>query len=111
MHAMRWKELLPNFRCTRRGNQTYVEIPAGYSKMSGGKPTTNDGPDAEAHRMLRRLIHDKGRRADIFDEVRAEATGDHKADTHGALVPLDDFEMVLGGAIPDWFRVPQEAKA
>ena len=61
--------------------------------------------------MLRRLIHDKGRRADIFDEVRAEATGDHKAATYGALVPLDDFDMVLGGAIPGWFWVPQKAKA
>ena len=111
MQAMRWKELLPSFRCVNREGRTYVEIPAGYSKMPCGKPTTDNGPDVEAHKMLRRLIHDKGRRADIFDEVRAEATGDHKAATHGALVFFDDFEMMLGGAIPGWFWVPPEAKA
>ena len=78
--------------------------------MPGGKPTTKDGPDVEAHKMLRRLIHGKGLRTDIFDEVRADATGDHKAATHGAIVLVEDFDMMLDRVIPGWFWVPQDAK-
>ena len=103
---MRYRDLVPNFRCAKYGGEAVIEVPPNYARMPNGKPTTVDGPDAEAHRMLRRLIHESCP-APVFDEVRAEkaeAAGvpeGHRLTIFGVRIPKERFDMIMGQAVPD----------
>ena len=102
---MRYRDLVPNFRLCRRDGETVVEVPPNYERMPNGRPVTQDGPDVEAHRRLRRLIHE-GVPVPIFDEARAEADGrpgSHRLSTMGALIRRERYDMIMGQAVPGWF--------
>ena len=49
---MRYRDLVPSFRCARHEGEIVVEVPPGYEGMPNGRPTTDDGPDIEAHKAL-----------------------------------------------------------
>ena len=105
---MRYRDLVPNFRCSKYGGKAVIEVPPNYGSMPDGKPTTADGPDAEAHKMLRRLIHESVP-APVFDEVRAEEAeaagvpGGHRLTILGVRIPKDRFDMIMGQAVPGRF--------
>ena len=112
---MRFGDLVPNFRCSRHGGETMVDVPPNYESMPNGRPTTKDGPDVEAHRRLRMLIHGGGL-APIFDETRAEdpanadVPGSHRLTTMGARIRKERYDMIMGQVIPGWFWVHEEAE-
>ena len=102
---MRYRDLVPSFRCARHEGETVVEVPPGYEGMPDGRPTTDDGPDVEAHKRLRKLIHENTPTT-IFDEVRAEASeipGSHRLTTIGVRIPKERFDMIMGQVVPGWF--------
>ena len=102
---MRYRDLVPNFRCSRMNGKTVVEVPAKYESMHNGKPTDDAGPSHEAHKMLRQLVHENGITA-VYDEDAGERTGNHRAVTTGAHIPIERWNMVMGAKIPGWFWVP-----
>ena len=97
---MRYRDLVPNFH--RAGG--FVEIPADYERMPRGRPATDGHPgaqriSAEAHRRLRKLIHDRGL-APVYFDGKTETSGDRRATTLGCKVPIDDWDIFMGDENP-----------
>ena len=104
---MRYRDLVPDFN--RAGG--FVEIPADYERMTRGRPATDGHPEAqqisaEAHRRLRILIRECGL-TPAYSEDRAEYSRHRRANAFGCMVPVGDWDAMMGAEIPRWYWVPK----
>ena len=93
---MRYGDLAPSYRCTTRGNKTYVEIPARYKiTISGIDPASE--PARECVKKIEDLIR-AHKKTMVFDEN----SDDHRATTPGVEIPLETWNRLMDAEVPGY---------
>lgn len=85
-------DVAPNFRCCRRGNVTYVEIPASWRSR---RYWPNGRIDTQAAAEIEKLLHEAGERSAIYAEGLAEQLDDHRLSIDGWLVDVAQWDAVM----------------
>lgn len=99
-------ELAPNFRCTNRGGDTYVEIPHDWD---AGKYWPGQRQDPDAVHAIRDLLQSAAAvRAPIYAEGLAEALDDHRLSKHGWLIPIAQWDAVMREHAGCWWDKREE---
>ena len=86
-------ELAPNFRCVNRRGTTYIEVPHDWE----AERHWPDGQvDEEAAIGIRQLLEGRATKArSIYADGLAELLDDHRLETNGYLVPIEDWNAVM----------------
>jgi len=100
-------ELAPNFRRSRHGAITCVEIPASWDDARyrpGWRIETQAAAEIDSP------LREAGRRAPIFAERLAEALDDHRVTVDGWLVDVAQYHAVMREPCGAWWaKADQDA--
>jgi hypothetical protein len=98
-------EIAPNFRCCRRSDVTYVEIPARWREARywpGGRV------DPDAANAIADLLAECGRKRAIYAEGLAEPLNDHRLTVDGWIVDVAQYDAVMREPCGAWWDKQHE---